>query len=209
MARLRFVYAPALTGLTVFGLSAAAGAQQLVRNTADIPTSTGSTENVDFADVDLDGDWDAVFADGGDAGNDQNKIWINAFNVGDPIGKFTNRTATQFPAVLDDSRDIEFVDYDSDGDFDIYVSNTSANSNQTNRWWNNMGSQAGTIGFEMHRNVLPGAFAVIFDADTKADRLCFSGDECGKIGAGDAEVFRELAADAEEGDLRLRLLFGE
>ncbi len=147
MARLRFVRASAITGLTVLGLTSAAYAQQMPRNTADIPTSSGSTENVDFADVDNDGDWDAVFADGGDVGNDQSKIWINAFNGGDPVGKFTNRTTTQFPVFQAQSRDIEFVDYDSDGDQDIYISNTSAVSNQSNRWWNNMGSQAGTIGF--------------------------------------------------------------
>jgi len=147
MARLRFVRASAITGLTVLGFTSAAYAQQMPRNTADVPTSSGSTENVDFADVDNDGDWDAVFADGGDNGNDQSKIWINAFNGGDPVGKFTNRTSTQFPVLQQQSRDIEFVDYDSDGDQDIYLSSTSAISNQTNRWWNNMGSQAGTIGF--------------------------------------------------------------
>ena len=147
MARNRFVWAPAWTGLTLLSFVSTASAQQFIRNTADIPTSSSATENVDFADVDLDGDFDAVFSDGGDVGNQQNKIWINAFNVGDPVGKFTNRTSTQFPVVLDQSRDIEFVDYDHDGDFDLYISNTSTQSNQTNSWWNNMGSQAGTIGF--------------------------------------------------------------
>ncbi len=151
MARLRFVCKPAhvglpVLGLAVIGMGSIAGAQQFIHNTADVPGSSSSTENVDFADVDKDGDWDAVFANGGDAGNDQNEIWINAFGA-DPVGKFTLRTSTQFPAVLDDSRDIEFVDYDNDGDDDLYVSNTSQQSNQTNRWWNNMGSQAGTIGF--------------------------------------------------------------
>jgi hypothetical protein len=122
--------------------------QQYARNTADVPASGGYTENVDFADVDLDGDWDAVFADGGDAGNDQNKIWINAFNATDPVGRFTNRTAQQFPAFLDDSRDIEFSDIDADGDPDLYVSNTSQIVNQSNRWWVNLGgAQAGAAGF--------------------------------------------------------------
>ena len=151
MARLRFVSKPVaaglpVLGLAVIGLSSSTSAQQFVRNTVDIPGSSSATENVDFADVDKDGDWDAIFANGGDLGNDQNEIWINAFG-GDPVGRFTLRTAQQFPAVSDASRDIEFVDYDNDGDDDIYVSNTAQISNQTNRWWHNQGSQAGTIGF--------------------------------------------------------------
>jgi hypothetical protein len=57
-------------------------------------------------------------------------------------------TSTQFPVVLDDSRDIEFLDLDADGDHDIYVSNTAQISNQSNRWWINMGgAQGGTTGF--------------------------------------------------------------
>ncbi len=132
--------------VAVLLLAPTAGAQ-FVRNTTSIPPSSSATENVDFGDVDNDGDWDAVFANGGDAGNDQNEMWINAFVGGDPIGKFTNRTTTQFPAFSDSSRDVEFVDYDTDGDLDLYVSNTSAISNQSNRWWHNTGSQAGTIGF--------------------------------------------------------------
>ena len=118
--------------------------------TAQFPASnTGYTENVDFGDVDGDGDFDAILAEGGDAGNDQNNIWINrGGEVGGTIGFFADRTSTQFPAVLDQSRDIEFVDIDNDGDIDIYVSNTSQLSNQSNRWWVNMGgAQGGTRGF--------------------------------------------------------------
>ncbi len=61
----------------------------------------------------------------------------------------------------------------------------------------------------MHGDVLPGAFAVVFDAHTQTDGLGFSGDECGDVGAGDAEIFREIAADTVKGDLRLGLLFVE
>ncbi|MBL8862162.1 MAG: VCBS repeat-containing protein, partial [Planctomycetes bacterium] len=135
------------TLLALLALTPVAGAQQFVRDTASIPTSAGATENVDFGDVDGDGDWDAVFANGGDLGNQQNVIWINAFGVGDPVGKFTNRTTQQFPAFSDASRDIEFVDYDQDGDLDLYISNTAQLSNQSNRWWHNRGGQSGTVGF--------------------------------------------------------------
>ncbi|NUP95422.1 MAG: VCBS repeat-containing protein [Planctomycetaceae bacterium] len=132
-------------------LSASAQAQVIFTNaTSQFPASnTGFTENVDFGDVDGDGDFDAVLAEGGDAGDDQNNIWINRGNEpGGTIGWFVDRTSTQFPAVLDQSRDIEFVDFDMDGDLDIYVSNTSQISNQSNRWWVNMGgAQGGTQGF--------------------------------------------------------------
>jgi hypothetical protein len=126
---------------------------QFANNTSDIPTGSpfnnSNTENVDFADVDGDGDWDAIFADGGDAGDDQNRIWINQGGLqGGTLGVFLDRTATQFPAILKTGRDIEFVDLDHDGDVDIYTSNSSQGSAQTNRWWINQGGlQGGTEGF--------------------------------------------------------------
>jgi hypothetical protein len=125
-------------------LSGAAQAQ-FVRNTADIPSgasNSSNTENVDFGDVDLDGDWDAVFADGGDNANDQNRIWINR-GPGANIGKYLDETGARFPAINDQSRDIEFVDFDNDSDLDIYVSNTSVISPQGNRWWTNVGVGTG------------------------------------------------------------------
>ena len=129
--------------------SSLAQAQQFTRNTTDIPASSGYTENVDFADVDGDGDWDAGFADGGDIGNQQNRLWRNSGGVqGGTVGVFVDVTATQFPVVADSSRDIEFVDFDRDGDLDAYVSNHSSNQNQPCRWWTNMGgAQGGTSGF--------------------------------------------------------------
>ena len=69
----------AVSALGLIALAAPASAQ-LVRNTADIPTGAsnrGLTENVDFGDVDLDGDFDAIFANGGDSTRDQNRIWMN------------------------------------------------------------------------------------------------------------------------------------
>ena len=144
--RLRNASSVFFAGLALAG---AAGAQQMVHNTSSVPSSTGFTENVDFADIDNDGDWDAAFANGGDFGNQQNVLWQNqGLAQGGTLGVFVNVTAAQFPALLDDSRDIEFLDLDADGDHDLYISNTSQIANQTNRWWVNMGgAQGGTAGF--------------------------------------------------------------
>jgi hypothetical protein len=133
-------------------LGSALGAQFTVDD-AKIPSGSpfndSSTENVDFADIDLDGDWDVAAADGGDDGNDQNRIWVNqgGLQAGE-LGLFADETAARAPAVLDDSRDIEFVDFDEDGDPDVNVSNTAQAIAQTNRWWTNQGGvQAGGAGF--------------------------------------------------------------
>jgi hypothetical protein len=138
-----------LPGAVLLGSAPAASAQSFVNTPSQIPANGGFTENVDFADVDGDGDMDCALAEGGDGGNDQNNLWINrGFEAGGTIGFFVDRTAAQFPAVLDDSRDLDFADIDGDGDFDIYISNTSLASNQSNRWWVNMGgAQGGTQGF--------------------------------------------------------------
>ncbi len=139
---------PALVGLS--GIASAQGFQFAPQRIPQgAPFNNSYTENVDFADVDLDGDFDAIFADGGDFGNDQNRLWINMGGAqGGALGVFEDRTATQLPVVIDASRDVDFVDVDEDGDFDVFTSNTSQISNQTNRWWINMGgAQGGTAGF--------------------------------------------------------------
>ncbi|MEO0651713.1 MAG: VCBS repeat-containing protein [Planctomycetota bacterium] len=124
-----------------FALGGVANAQYVENNSGN-PGGQGNasfTENVDFGDVDLDGDWDAVFADGGDAGNDQNRIWINRGGAqGATTGDFDDQTNFRFPQQQDDSRDIEFADIDNDGDLDIYVSNTAQLVAQGNKWWVNV-----------------------------------------------------------------------
>jgi hypothetical protein len=130
-----------------------AGAQSFQNNTTDIPSggaANGSvTENLSFADVDSDGDLDAVFADGGDLGNDQNRIWINQGGLqGGTVGVFADDTAARLPSVQDTSRDIDFADIDLDGDQDFFAANTSGIANQGGRFFVNQGgAQAGTEGF--------------------------------------------------------------
>jgi hypothetical protein len=143
---------------TVAGLAAAtffalpADAQVFLSKSNQVPSGNqngSSSENVDFSDVDGDGDYDVVMADGGDDGNDRNRIWINQGGLqGGTIGFFSDDTGARIPSGQDTSRDIDFIDIDNDGDEDIYVSNTSTVTNQSNRWWINQGGlQAGTAGF--------------------------------------------------------------
>jgi hypothetical protein len=147
------------TGFSVFSLVAAAGpsaAQVYVNTPSQIPATGSYTENIDFDDADKDGDWDAAVADGGDQGNDQNRFWVNRGGLqAGPIGFFQDETSTRLPVVSTTGRDIEFLDFDSDGDEDIYTSNTSQVSNQSNRWWTNKGGkQLGTLGFYQEETAL-------------------------------------------------------
>ncbi len=139
--------------LALAGMAGVPHAQVFVRNATDVPNQTpGSArygENVDFGDVDLDGDFDAVFAHGGDFGNLQDRIWINAGGLqAGTLGVFADETSARFPAIARSGRDIEFVDFDGDADLDLHVSNSSAVTNQTNQWYTNLGGkQSGSIGF--------------------------------------------------------------
>jgi len=131
-----------------------AHAQAFGVNTTDVPQGSpgndSNTEQVDFADIDLDGDWDAVFADGGDSSQDQNRVWVNLGGLqGGVTGEFADETATRMPPILDQSRDVEFADIDGDGDVDLYVANTATISTTgVDRFQvNTGGAQPGTLGF--------------------------------------------------------------
>ena len=128
---------------------------QFVEDSSGNPTGPGiasSTENVDFADVDLDGDWDAAFADGAveSSGSfDQNRLWVNQGGLQLGVqGTFTDETDTRMPTANDSSGDVEFADYDGDGDADLFVANSSQIVNQSSKFLVNQGaSQGGMLGF--------------------------------------------------------------
>ena len=149
----RTAFGRSALAVAVLGLAGTGSAQVFTQNTTDIPTTAPDnasySENVDFGDLDLDGDWDAVFADGGDFGNDQNRIWINQGGLqGGSTGVFVDETVVRAPAVSDMSRDVELADVDGDGDLDAYIANDSNLINQTSRWWINQGGeQGGANGF--------------------------------------------------------------
>jgi hypothetical protein len=143
----------ALAFLAILAGAPAALGQAFVDGAAQLPTGPGAndstTENVDWADVDLDGDFDALFADGGMNGDDQNRLWINQGEAqGGAIGFFLDETNAQLPAIQDTSRDVDFADIDGDGDPDAVVANDSSFSNQADQILVNQGgSQGGTAGF--------------------------------------------------------------
>src|SRR5262245_8593115 len=82
-----------------------------------VPSTFGFTERLMFGDLDGDGDLDVVLANGGDFGNDLNRVWINQGGLqGGTIGAFADETPARWTGILDDSRDVELVDIDEDGD---------------------------------------------------------------------------------------------
>ena len=142
-----------LTLLATVATAAMASAQTYQNTPSQIPQgnpfNNSNTEGVDFADIDGDGDYDCGNSDGGDCCNDQARMWVNLGGLqAGTIGFFQDETSTRFPAILADGRDLDFVDVDADGDQDLYFSETSQISQQSNRFWVNMGgAQAGTPGF--------------------------------------------------------------
>jgi hypothetical protein len=95
------------------------------RNTTSkqFPQLKASIGDLEFGDVDDDGDLDIVLADWGPGSNMNNAggrtlLWLN-----DGQGNFNDVTKTQMPDVLIQfSWDLEFIDFDNDFDLDIVVS---------------------------------------------------------------------------------------
>ncbi|MFC3879123.1 FG-GAP repeat domain-containing protein [Algoriphagus namhaensis] len=88
-----------------------------------LPQKLASVGDVEFGDVDIDGDLDIVLADWGPGSNMNNDggktmLWINDGN-----GIFSDQTDTQMPDLLIQfSWDLEFIDFDNDFYLDIAIS---------------------------------------------------------------------------------------
>lgn len=88
-----------------------------------LPNSVASIGDLEFGDVDDDGDLDIVLADWGPGSNMENgggrtRLWLN-----NGKGFFTDVTMTQMPDMpIQFSWDVEFIDFDNDYDLDIAVS---------------------------------------------------------------------------------------
>lgn len=130
-----------------------ATSQAFVVDASAYPTGLGidsSTMAVALGDVDLDGDWDAVLADGGGTvGVDQSRLWINlgGLQAGEP-GKFADETAIRLPSMPAVSFDVDLADIDGDGDPDIHLTNSAEFISQGSYWWVNLGAaQGGSFGY--------------------------------------------------------------
>jgi len=88
---------------------------------ADMPTLVRSTPAVALGDVDGDGDLDAFAGIGGTSA--QNRLYLN-----DGTGTFTDVTASNLPALVDDTAAVAMGDVDGDGDLDVFVGNTTPQS---------------------------------------------------------------------------------
>ena len=120
--------------------------------TGSLQFGSGRSENIDPGDCDNDGDLDVIVGNGGDGAPQLDTIWINNGGLqAGTVGTFANQSATRFAGmVADTTRDIEFVDFEIDGDLDIYIGNRGPNAagGEPSRFFtNNGGVQAGTIGF--------------------------------------------------------------
>jgi len=89
---------------------------------ARLPPDGDDSLTVDLGDVDGDGDLDMVFGNGGYAGSDQNRLYLN-----DGSGTFIDATATHMPAVRDGTQDVVLGDMDGDGDLDLVAANWGQN----------------------------------------------------------------------------------
>jgi hypothetical protein len=98
------------------------GVYQQVTST-QLPVVAASIGDIEFGDVDDDGDLDIILADWGPGSNMENNGGLTRLWLNDGRGFFKDVTTTQMPDVpIQFSWDVEFIDFDNDFDLDIAVS---------------------------------------------------------------------------------------
>ena len=101
-----------------------------------MPALPAGIRDASFADYDGDGVVDIFLV----YGKGQNRLLIN-----NGVGKFSDRTSSSIPRILDDSMHADWADFDQDGDNDILVVNRSIHkkyrrySRETNYFLENKG----------------------------------------------------------------------
>ncbi|MGQ0553172.1 MAG: FG-GAP-like repeat-containing protein [Planctomycetota bacterium] len=107
------------------------------------------SEAIAAGDIDLDGDMDVLVANGSDGAAQPNRIYIN-LGPGS-VGTFSEQTSTRLAgAPIERSRDVEFVDFDGDGDLDFLdvCEDATSSIGAVQRFYTNLGGmQGGSIGF--------------------------------------------------------------
>jgi hypothetical protein len=135
-----------------------------------MPSLPSGIRDASFADYDGDGVVDIflVYSKG------QNRLLLN-----NGVGKFSDRTASRMPSILDDSLHADWADFDQDGDNDLLVVNRSINkiyrgySEETNYFLENTGG--GNFKKRSHKILprLPAAKVYLLDGNgnTRPDAL--------------------------------------
>jgi hypothetical protein len=135
-----------------------------------MPALPSGIRDASFADYDGDGVTDIflVYEKG------QNRLLLN-----NGVGKFSDRTASRMPNILDDSMHADWADFDQDGDNDLLVVNRSINKiyrghpEETNYFLENTGG--GNFRKRSHKILprLPSAKAYLLDGNgnTRPDAL--------------------------------------
>lgn len=114
-----------------------------------MPVLPAGIRDASFADYDGDGVVDIFLV----YGKGQNRLLIN-----NGVGKFSDRTSSRLPRILDDSMHADWADFDQDGDNDLLVVNRSiskiyrGHSEETNYFLENTGG--GTFRKRSHK-ILP------------------------------------------------------
>lgn len=111
----------------------------------------GRSADADAGDIDGDGDLDVAVGNGKDFGPEPNRIFVNRGGLqGGVAGTFVEETAARLPGgASGETRDIEFVDLDDDGDLDLCEVNDGTSSvGGISRFHENQGGlQAGLAGY--------------------------------------------------------------